>query len=216
MRIYFEENLPEWQKEAVYSGEKLRQIVTSDRIGDYRPSLNANQEFNGIFTAKIEQPSKQRVPEGASNLPLKIFFPNNIPCFSDGEPLKVHIQCHSLGFGHTFDLKSFRWWIKAYLIGSKHLLVGIHEKLILNQVFLCSLENLRKGQKMWNGRLCVTFLHSFMDKVKRTLNALPDGAILIATRKSMSREFQFAVASDKSGYGHHEFFGAGFLRHKWK
>ena len=134
----------------------------------------------------------------------------------DDEPLKVHTQFRSVGYGRNYDRKVLEWWLKAYLLGSKHLIIGIHEKLILNQVLLYPLDWIRKQQRLWNGRLCFAFLHSFLDKVKRTLDALPDGAILIATRKPMSLEFQFAVASAKSGYGHNEFFGAEFLRHNWQ
>ena len=194
---------------------KLRQIVTSNCIGDYRFSLNVNQSFHGVFTAKIEQPLNL-VPDGASNLPLKIFYPSTIPCWSDDEPLKIHIQFRSVGNGHFFDVKSLRWWLQAYFIGSKDLLVGIHEKLILNRVLLYPLDWIRKQQSLWNGRVCFAFLHSFLDKVKRTLDSLPEGAILIAIRKQKSREFQFVVASAKSGWSQNVFFGDDFLGHNWK
>ena len=172
--------------------------------------------LKGVFTSEIEQPSKY-VPDGAaSNRPLKLFFTNLIPCFLDGEPLKMHIQFRSVGYGCNFDVKALAWWFKAYLIGCERLLIGVHEKRILNQVLLYPLDKLRKHQSLWNGRLCVSFLHSFLDKVKRSLDALPKDAILIATRKPKSREFQFAVASAKSRWGHNEFFGADFLRHNWQ
>ena len=43
--------------------------------------------------------------------------------------------------------------------------------------------------------VCLRFLHAFLDKIKRELDVVPEGSILVAKRASQGLEFTFQLIS---------------------
>ena len=66
---------------------------------------------------------------------------------------------------------------------------------VLKRVEIHRLEEMLNytGDINWNVAVCLRFLHVFLEKVKRELDAAPEGSILVAKRAAGERQFTFEL-----------------------
>lgn len=49
------------------------------------------------------------------------------------------------------------------------------------------------GDVDWNVAVCLCFLYTFLEKIKRELDATPEGSILVCKRAAGARQFTFQL-----------------------
>lgn len=231
--------LTDYQKRMTYGGFKFEQIVTVDDINqkpDTKAPVDQNNEFIGIFKTTLNQTSSSNANlTNANGIPTNnrsdapsicLLYGAEIDCISPlGEFMEVKTQFDKWGCGKGFPNKALKWWIQSYLVGIRQMVIGYQKNCILNRVDVAKVEWLSQAinESGRSVKVCFDFLHCFLQNVRRLLDTLPAGTILVAERLPTSHDFNFVTIepnSDTEGsaeqYREYQVLSEAFMAYGWR
>uniref|UniRef100_A0A915DAX6 Decapping nuclease n=1 Tax=Ditylenchus dipsaci TaxID=166011 RepID=A0A915DAX6_9BILA len=170
-------------------------------------------------TSKIWSPLSNNRSHGKT--PIKILFGGTVDALSPNGRAFMQLKVQYKSIGHNpfkFEQKCLKWFLQCYLEGTRDILVGIRDqKGLVFRTELLAVDDLpimvANGTNAWTTTPCLTFMHIFLKYVRKHLEELPEGVILMADRKPKRSEFEFQVLNnDHAEYPQHNFLSDEFKK----
>jgi len=129
----------------------------------------------------------------------------------DGTFLEVKTQFKAIGHGRNFQTKAMKWWLQSALGGIRTIIAGIRDDNgIVERIQKVEVSELKRRAERWDSNKCLVFLYSFLAKVKRILDSVAEGSILVAERRPNNYAFKFRVMDPFEGSKNYSFLTEEF------